>query len=96
MVAADDGCEPGDFDGVRGLIALVRRGTCFFAVKARNAHNAGAIALLVFNTEPGLFDGTLGDPQASPIPVAGIDGAVGPELAAASGPIVELELVDAP
>ena len=37
VVAADDGCEPGDFDEVRGLIALARRGTCFFAVKARNA-----------------------------------------------------------
>lgn len=92
VVAADDGCEPGDFDGVRGSIALARRGTCFFAVKARNAASSGAIALLVFNAEPGLFDGTLGDPQASPIPVAGIDGTVGPELASASGSIVELEL----
>jgi len=93
VIAADDGCEPGDFDGVQGFIALARRGTCFFAVKARNASNAGAIALLVFNSGPGLFDGTLGDPQASPIPVAGIEGAVGPELASASSSIVELELV---
>ncbi len=93
VVAAGDGCEPGDFDGVSGFVGLARRGTCFFAVKARNAANAGAIALLVFNSEPGLFDGTLGDPQASPIPVAGIDGTIGPELAAASSPIVELELV---
>jgi len=93
VVAADDGCEAGDFEGVRSFIALARRGTCFFAVKARNAHNAGAIALLVFNSEPGLFDGTLGDPQASPIPVAGIDGTVGPELASSSSSIVELELV---
>ena len=77
---------------MRGFIALARRGACFFAVKARNAANAGAVALLVFNSEPGLFDGTLGDPQASSIPVAGIDGTVGPELAAASGSIVELEL----
>lgn len=92
VVAADDGCEPGDFDGVRGVIALARRGTCFFSVKARNAHNAGAIALLVFNSEPGLFDGTLGDPQASPIPVAGIEGRVGPELAASPNTVVELEL----
>ena len=93
VVAADDGCEPRDFEGVRGFIAIARRGACFFVVKARNAHNAGAIALLVFNSEPGLFDGTLGDPQASPIPVAGIDGTVGPELASSSSSIVELELV---
>ncbi|CAN5271665.1 M28 family metallopeptidase [soil metagenome] len=93
VVAADDGCQPGDFDGVRGVIALARRGTCFFAVKARNASNAGAIALLVFNSEPGLFYGTLGGPQASAIPVAGIAGAVGLELASAWSSIVELELV---
>ena len=93
VVAAGDGCEPGDFEGVRGFIALAQRGTCFFAVKARNAHNAGAIALLVFNSEPGLFDGTLGDPRASPIPVAAIEGAVGSELAAAASSTVELELV---
>ena len=92
VVGADDGCEAGDFDGVRGFIVLARRGTCFYAVKARNASNAGAIALLVFNSEPGLFDGTLGDPQASPIPAAAIDGAAGPELVASSS-IVELELV---
>ncbi|MDQ3086367.1 MAG: M20/M25/M40 family metallo-hydrolase [Actinomycetota bacterium] len=93
VVAAGNGCEPGDFEGVRGFIALARRGACFFAVKARNAHNAGAIALLVFNSEPGLFDGTLGDPRASPIPAAAIDGAVGPELAVSSSSMVELELV---
>jgi len=93
VVAAADGCEPGDFANVRGSIALTRRGRCFFAVKARNAHNAGAVAVLVFNSEPGLFDGTLGDPQASQIPAAAINGILGPELAASSSSVVELELV---
>ena len=76
-----DGCEASDFDGVGGAIALVRRGTCFFAVKARNAARRARPRLLIFNTEPGPFDGTLGDPQAATIPVAAIAGALGGELA---------------
>jgi Zn-dependent M28 family amino/carboxypeptidase len=93
IVTADDGCEARDFDGVAGAIALVRRGKCFFAVKARNAARAGALALIVFNAEAGPFDGTLGGTQASTIPVAGLDGRTGRELAAAEDPVVELELV---
>ncbi len=93
VVAAGDGCELGDFDDVLGSIAIVVRGKCFFAAKAQNAAKAGAVALIVFNTEPGRFDGTLGDPQASTIPVAGIDGRTGRELAAPGNPVVELELV---
>ncbi|MGI8886916.1 MAG: M20/M25/M40 family metallo-hydrolase [Gaiellaceae bacterium] len=93
VVAADDGCELSDFADVLGSIAIVRRGKCFFAAKARNAGEAGAMALIVFNTEPGQFDGTLGDPQASAIPVAAIDGRTGRELAAPGNPVIELELV---
>ena len=93
LVSSGDGCEANDFDGVGGAIALIRRGTCFFAVKARNAAAAGATAALIFNTEQGPFDGTLGDPQAATIPVAAIAGALGGELAESPNTIVELELV---
>jgi hypothetical protein len=34
---------------VAGKIALVERGTCGFAVKARNATNAGAAAVIIYN-----------------------------------------------
>jgi hypothetical protein len=34
---------------VAGRIALVERGTCGFAVKARNATNAGAFAVIIYN-----------------------------------------------
>jgi Zn-dependent M28 family amino/carboxypeptidase len=77
VVSVDDGCEPGDFANVRGVIALARRGSCFFAVKAQNAGSAGAVALVVFNNEGGPLDGTLGDPQASSIPVVGVDRSTG-------------------
>ncbi len=93
LVPSGDGCEANDFDGVGGAIALIRRGTCFFAVKARNAAAAGATAALIFNTEQGPFDGTLGDPQAATIPVAAIAGALGTELAGSPNTIFELELV---
>jgi Zn-dependent M28 family amino/carboxypeptidase len=94
VVPSGDGCQASDFQAaVRGAIALVRRGECFFAMKARNAAAAGASAVLIFNSEQGPFDGTLGDPQAATIPAAGIAGAVGAELAAVTDAVVELELV---
>ena len=64
------GCSPGDFGGIRrGEIALVRRGTCRFAAKGRNAARRGAAALIV--DDPGEdtpVAATLGRPGV-PIPV---------------------------
>jgi hypothetical protein len=92
VVASGDGCSREDYGAVRGLIALVERGDCFFSVKAANAQSAGAAGVLVYNSDAGLFDGTLGDPKASGIPVAGIARATGQELAAATDPVVEMVL----
>jgi hypothetical protein len=45
-----DGCSPFSNSGaVAGKIALIERGRCGFAVKARNATNAGAVAVIVYN-----------------------------------------------
>jgi hypothetical protein len=45
-----DGCSPFTNAGdVAGRIALVERGVCGFAVKARNATNAGAAAVIIYN-----------------------------------------------
>lgn len=47
---ATDGCSPFDnAAAVAGNIALVDRGSCGFAVKAKNAQNAGASGLIVAN-----------------------------------------------
>ena len=43
-----EGCEPFTND-VAGKIALVDRGNCFFELKALNAQQAGAIALIICN-----------------------------------------------
>jgi hypothetical protein len=48
--ATTDGCSPFTNAGaVAGNIALVERGTCGFALKARNATNAGAAGVIIYN-----------------------------------------------
>jgi len=48
--ATTDGCSAfTNAAAVAGHIALIERGTCGFAVKARNATNAGAIAVIIYN-----------------------------------------------
>ena len=51
--ASTSGCEAADFAGLDfsgpGDIALIQRGTCDFGVKAQNAQNAGAEAVVIFN-----------------------------------------------
>lgn len=45
-----DGCSPfSNAAAIAGNIALIERGFCGFAVKARNATDAGAIAVIVYN-----------------------------------------------
>jgi hypothetical protein len=49
-----DACTPlTNAAAVAGKIALVDRGTCGFAVKVKNAQNAGAIAVIVADNAPG-------------------------------------------
>ena len=80
------GCEDTDFAGFPdGAIALMRRGGCFFAVKAENAEAAGAAAALVYNEGgPGRespISATLVRPAIG-IPVLGLSNDLGEELAA--------------
>jgi Zn-dependent M28 family amino/carboxypeptidase len=60
--ASTSGCDAHDFDGfARGAIALVRRGTCTFQVKAENAVAAGAAGVVVMNEgTAGRIDGFSG------------------------------------
>lgn len=89
------GCEMEDFDGFpEGNVALLRRGTCTFGAKARNAEAAGASAAVVSNAgEPagevllGALDGT-----AVGIPVVGTSAAVGEGLLARDGPAEEVRI----
>ena len=89
--ASTSGCEDADFAGLDFSgstdIALIQRGTCFFADKVMNAEEAGAEAVIIFNqgndpTREGLIVGTL-DPFVASIPVVGASFAAGEALAAA-------------
>ena len=44
----NDGCEP-IINNVSGKIAMVERGYCNFTVKVKNAQDAGAVAVIVYN-----------------------------------------------
>ncbi|MBI4972626.1 MAG: S8 family serine peptidase [Candidatus Omnitrophica bacterium] len=48
-------------------IALIKRGEISFSDKVKNATDAGAIAAVVFNNNPGMFAGKLYDPSTIPI-----------------------------
>jgi len=70
-----------------GKIALATRGACSFNEKATNAINAGAAAVLIHNSAPGLFNGTLGSPIDGTTPVVGISLEDGLFLQAQAAPI---------
>lgn len=79
----DDACEP-IADDLSGSIALVQRGECFFYVKAFNAWQAGAEAVVIYNNVAGGFSPSLAPPSAEDppieIPVVAITNADGVEL----------------
>lgn len=49
----DDGCTAYAADTFAGAIAVIRRGTCSFAIKGSNAAAAGAIAVIIANNTAG-------------------------------------------
>jgi Zn-dependent M28 family amino/carboxypeptidase len=92
------GCEPEDFEPASETepqVALIQRGTCEFAVKARNAQEAGYDAAIIFNEgQEGRTDvivGSLGEPGIG-IPVIGVSFELGKELYEAQGARVSLDI----
>jgi hypothetical protein len=68
---------------VNGRIALVDRGTCAFAVKAKNVQNAGAIGMIVVNNAAGSAPGLGGADPTVTIPAISVSLADGNTLKAA-------------
>lgn len=62
---ADDGCAAYAAGSFTGAIAVVRRGTCSFAIKANNAAAAGAIAIIIANNAAGALTPSM---PGAPIP----------------------------
>lgn len=48
--------------GVKGSIALIKRGTCEFGLKSALAGSAGAVGAVIYNNVPGPVQATLGAP----------------------------------
>lgn len=75
----------------RGAVLIVRRGGgVTFAQKAANARAAGAVAVVVVNSDAGPLRGTLG-PERTAIPVVGVEGSNDASLRAALGRAVTVE-----
>lgn len=51
-----------------GVVVLCERGEIAFAEKVAAAEAGGGVAAVIYNNEPGLFAGTLGDSPTSTIP----------------------------
>lgn len=76
------GCGTFGNTTLAGKIALIRRGTCGFAVKTKNAQNAGAAAAIIWNTTAGIPSMGGNDPSVT-IPAYAIGNADGLALSAA-------------
>lgn len=60
--STEDACSALLPGSLAGKVALVRRGTCSFRQKAVNVQNAGAAAIVIYNSAPGLAGFTFGTP----------------------------------
>ncbi|WP_028891577.1 thrombospondin type 3 repeat-containing protein [Tenacibaculum sp. 47A_GOM-205m] len=79
-VPTEDGCDAiTNAAELNGKIAVIRRGTCNFSVKAKNAQDAGAVAVIIVNNEnTAPFNMAAGDgAEAVTIPVVMINQEIG-------------------
>ncbi len=67
-----DACSPLPAGSLTGKVALIRRGTCSFYIKAMNAQNAGALAVVLYNNAAGRFNPTVAGTPPITIPVVAI------------------------
>ena len=74
---------------LNGKIALIKRGTCNFAIKVKNAQNAGAIGVVIYDNAVGALAGMSGSDATITIPAVRIQKELGDRLAAqlVNGPV---------
>ncbi|KAI9597756.1 peptidase S8/S53 domain-containing protein [Syncephalis fuscata] len=75
-----DACKPTTVD-LKNKVVLIKRGTCSFVDKAKNAQQAGAIGVIVYNNVFGSITPGVEDPAVT-IPVVGVAQADGEALVA--------------
>ena len=74
--AVDGLGSPGDCVGATGNVCLISRGSISFAEKVVECQDQGGVGAVIFNNEPALFSGTLGEVVVS-IPAVGVSGTDG-------------------
>jgi subtilisin family serine protease len=72
-----DACSPFTPGQFAGQAVLVRRGTCSFHIKALNAQDAGALAVVLYNNVAGRFNPTVAGPTPIVIPVVAVSNTEG-------------------
>ena len=90
--SGSEGCDATEFAGFpAGNIALIQRGGCTFGIKASNAFAAGATAVVIWNNQAGVINGTLGNDFTLDIPVTSVTQEVGAQLAATPGLVMRVQ-----
>jgi len=86
---SDDACASLPAGSLMGHVALIRRGTCGFVVKAANAQAAGAVGVVIYNNVPGRLSITVEGGAPIRIPVVSASQADGVLLDSrlAAGPV---------
>lgn len=87
VATTDSGCTAAQFAGFpAGHVALIRRGTCTFNVKALNAQAAGAAGVIIYNNVAGPAQSiTVAGPPDPTIPVVAITNVDGATIAGTAG-----------
>jgi subtilisin family serine protease len=78
--ATADACSALPAGSLTGKIALIRRGTCSFNIKAINAQNAGAAGVILYNNVAGIQSVTVVGPPTVTIPTVSVSAADGVAL----------------
>ncbi len=89
--APNEGCSAATND-LTGKIALAGRGTCNFSLKALNAQDSGAIAMIIFNNNPGegtepMGAGSFGSQVTIPVVMLSYEDGLAIRAALESGPV---------
>ncbi len=70
--------------GANGLVCVIERGAISFHDKVNNCELSGGVGAVIYNNEPGMLYGTLGDTNATSIPAVGATQEDGAALIAAT------------
>ena len=82
VLVKGSGCQKSDYPAnLKDNIAYIKRGDCTFGDKSKLAGQAGAVAAVVYNTDPEEIHGTLGSPSPHHVATFGLSGTEGSRYA---------------